>query len=553
MSAGTRAVKWFFKWKSSPRVVSLLIVLFVFLCALIVRHLGWLQLLEFQAYDLFIRHQPKAASSAPIVLVEMTEADIHSPSLDWPIYDDKLAELLRKLEADQPAVIGLDIWRDIPVPKNGVGIHEFNQVLQAHSNIVAIFTRGTRIGPPAILKSNLDRIAFNDNFIIDDKVESTIPKVRRSALFVNSPSGENFDAFPFRLATLYLQGKGIEPQPDPSDAKSFRLGKARFRPLQPDDGAYVGAATGEFQILLDFKCPDHFTRYSVGDALSGKIPPGTLRDKIVLVGISTQSVFDERVTPISRAQRGIELQAMTVNQLLRMALDGEKPLQFLNDWQEDAWVLLWCLVGGAIGYRVRSPWRFGPESLACLFAIGGIAWLAFSYGWWIPVAAPSVAYAPTALLVTSYIAFQQRSMRAVLMKLYSRHVSKEIAESIWANRESFLDGQRPLAQKLVVTVLFTDLKGFSTLSEQMEPARLYIWLNGYLGAMAQQIQNHGGVLKQFTGDGVLALFGVPVPHTTAVQQASDATAAVKCALAMGRQLVVLSRDWKKAGPPSVLD
>ena len=132
MSAGTRAVKWFFKWKSSPRVVSLLIVLFVFLCALIVRHLGWLQLLEFQAYDLFIRHQPKAASSAPIVLVEMTEADIHSPSLDWPIYDDKLAELLRKLEADQPAVIGLDIWRDIPVPKNGVGIHEFNQVLQAH-------------------------------------------------------------------------------------------------------------------------------------------------------------------------------------------------------------------------------------------------------------------------------------------------------------------------------------------------------------------------------------------------------------------------------------
>ncbi len=531
MSAGIRAVNWFSKLGSSPRVVSLLIVLFVFLCTLIARHLGWLQFLEFQAYDFFIRHQPKAATSAPIVLVEMSESDIHSPSLDWPIYDDKLAELLRKLEADQPAVIGLDIWRDIPVPKNGVGIHEFNQVLQAHSNIVAIFTRGTRIAPPTVLKSNLDRIAFNDNFIIDDKVESTIPKVRRSALFVNSPSGENFDAFPFRLAILYLQEKGIELQPDPSDAKSFRLGKARFRPLQPEDGAYVGAATGEL--------------------LTGKIPPGTLRDKIVLVGINSQSVFDERVTPISRAQRGIELQAMTVNQLMRMALDGEKLLQSLKDWQEDAWVFLWCFVGGAIGYRVRSPWRFGPESLACLFAIGGIAWLAFSYGWWIPVAAPVAAYAPTALLVTSYIAFQQRSMRAVLMKLYSRHVSKEIAESIWANRDSFLDGQRPLAQKLVVTVLFTDLKGFSTISEKMQPAQLYIWLNGYLGAMAQVIQNHGGVLKQFTGDGILALFGVPVPHTTRDQQASDATAAVKCALALGQRLVELRREWQEAGLPPV--
>src|SRR6266540_5550229 len=156
MSATTRAVKWLFKWKSSPRVVSLLIVLFVFCFTLIVRRFGWLQFLEFQAFDFFIRHQPKAATSDPIVLVEMTEADIHSPSLDWPIYDDKMAALLRNLEADQPAVIGLDIWRDNPVPKNGVGIQEFNQVLQAHSNIIAIFTRSNAlqgikgIAPPEV-------------------------------------------------------------------------------------------------------------------------------------------------------------------------------------------------------------------------------------------------------------------------------------------------------------------------------------------------------------------------------------------------------------------
>jgi adenylate cyclase len=137
------------------------------------------------------------------------------------------------------------------------------------------------------------------------------------------------------------------------------------------------------------------------------------------------------------------------------------------------------------------------------------------------------------------------------MKLYSRHVSKEIAESIWAHRDSFLEGHRPLAQKLVVTVLFTDLKGFSSISEKMEPPQLYGWLNGYLGAMAQVVQDHGGVLKQFTGDGILALFGVPVLHTTQDEQSSDAAAAVRCALAMGKRLVVLSRDWQAAGLPSV--
>src|ERR1043165_3615024 len=141
MSAGTRAVKWFSRLGSSPRAIALLIVLFVFLCALIIRHLGWLQSLDFQTYDFFIRHQPKSRTSDPIVLVEMTEADIHNSSLDWPIYDDKMAALLRNLEADHPAVIGLDIWRDMPVPKMGVGIQEFNQVLQAHSNIIAIFIR----------------------------------------------------------------------------------------------------------------------------------------------------------------------------------------------------------------------------------------------------------------------------------------------------------------------------------------------------------------------------------------------------------------------------
>ena len=555
MSAGISVATRLLKWKSSPRTISLLIVLLVFGVTLLVRHLGLLQFLEFHAYDFFIQRQPKAATSDPIVLVEMTEADIHSPALDYPIHDDKLAELLRKLAAGQPAAIGLDIWRDIPVPKSGVGLRQFNEVLLAHSNIVAIFTRTNAaspgIAPPLILATNYDRIAFNDNFPVDIEVDHTIPRVRRSALFVNSPSGESFDALPFHLALLYLNGKGIVPEADPEDPRAFRLGKARLRPLQPNDGAYVGAATGDFQFLLDYKCPDHFIRYSFSEVLTGSVPPEKFRDKIILVGMNSPSVSDERVTPVKRNHRGIELQAVTVNQLLRQALAGEKSLQFWNDWLEDFWVLLWCLVGAAIGYRVRSPWRFGPESAACLFILVGIVWLAFANGWWIPLAAPAVAYVPAALLVTSYVAFHQRSMRGVLMKLYSRHVSKEIAESIWENRESFLQGNRPLAQKLVVTVLFTDLKGFSTISEGMEPARLYIWLNGYLGAMAQVIQEHGGVLKQFTGDGVLALFGVPVPHTKLPEQASDATAAVRCALAMGRRLVELSHEWKLAGLPPV--
>src|SRR5438874_11979966 len=75
------------RWLSpSPRVVSLLIVLSVFVCAVTVRRLGMFQFLEFQVYYLFIQQAPKTATSDPIVLIEMTEADIQSPSLEWPPY-----------------------------------------------------------------------------------------------------------------------------------------------------------------------------------------------------------------------------------------------------------------------------------------------------------------------------------------------------------------------------------------------------------------------------------------------------------------------------------
>src|SRR4051812_33917633 len=110
-------------------------------------------------------------------------------------------------------------------------------------------------------------------------------------------------------------------------------------------------------MLIDFKQPEFFTRFSFVQALSGRIPPSELRGKIVIVGLNTQSVFDQSVTPLRRNHLGIEVQSLIVNQLLRMAIKGEKTLRFWNDWMEDGWLLLWCIAGGAIGYWVHVPLR----------------------------------------------------------------------------------------------------------------------------------------------------------------------------------------------------
>lgn len=554
----------------SSHTVSQLITLLVLMGILLIKHEGWLQFLEFHAYDYLIRKQPKAANTDPIVLVEMTEADIHSPSLDYPIHDDKLAELLTMLEHGGPSVIGLDIWRDIPVPRSGVGLEKLNATLTSFTNIIAIFTLDTvapdggvhlGISPPRALKGQFDRIAFNDNFLTDEGVENTTPKTRRSLLMAEDVVVEDrgakergtksYDSLPFKLATVHLGRRGIEmePPPKPRDPQSFKLGKVVFDAVRANDGAYVGADTNGTAIMLDFRSPTNFVRLSFSEVLAGKVRNGLLKDKIVLVGMNTPSVSDERVTPMNRQHRGIELQAQTVHQILRHALEGEEPLESWSDWAENAWILLWCAIGGAMGYWVRSPWLFAPVALACAACLAGIVWFAFAAGLWIPAIAPVAAFVPAATLVTSYISFHEKKERGQLMQLFSKQVSPDIAKALWDQRHEFLAGQRPRTQKLTATVLFTDLEGFSTTSEKLAPDLLMDWLNEYMETMATAIMSHQGVIEKYIGDAIMACFGVPLARTSQEEFATDARNAIRCALDMGRRMEALNVDWEKRGLP----
>ena len=537
------------KWKLSPHAVSLLISFGVFLSALLAQRLGLLQFLEFRAYDFFIRRQPVLATGDPIVLVEMTEDDIQSPTLDYPLTDEKFAELLKILEADQPAVVGLDMWRDIPVPKNGMHLKQFSDELLAHTNIIAIYTLGG-IAPPAVLMPYPARLGFNDNFPVDDRVEKTTPKVRRSMLYTQAESGQRLDAFPFRVASFYLEQRNIKPLFDTAAPDRFQLGRAQVRLLQPNDGPYVNADMAGGEMLLNFKHPLDFTRFSVSDALAGRIPKNSLRDKIVVIGINASSVSDKEATPISYNHLGIERQSLVILQLLRAALDGEKTLKYWPVWPEAGWMFGWCLLGGAIGYWIRSPLKFIALIATGLLIQVFITWQSFAAGWWIPLAAPVFAFLPAAALVTSYISFQEHRNRGQLMRLFSNQVSPDIAEALWDQREAFLAGNRPLSQKLTATVVFTDLKGFSSTSEGLEPADLMDWLNEYMEVMAGAVMKHGGVVEKYIGDSIMAVFGVPIPRASQEQIAGDARNSVRCALAMREEMDKLNVLWKERGLPA---
>jgi adenylate cyclase len=295
----------------------------------------------------------------------------------------------------------------------------------------------------------------------------------------------------------------------------------------------------------------------VGEVLAGRADPAVFRGRIVLVGTMAESVKDNFYTPFSRGLEneqhmpGVVVHAQIAGQLLRAALDGERPMLSPPEWQEWLWILGWSVAGGLVGLWVRSPWRFAVGVVWGLATLGAVAYAAFLVRWWVPIVPAALAWVATSAVVTAYASYRESVDRGLLMKLFSKHVAKEVAEAIWAQREEFLDGNRPRPQRLVATAFFCDLTGFTSVSEKIGPEGLIDWLNELMGPMTQEISRHGGVVRQYAGDAIVAVFGIPVPRTSEAEIRADAAAAIQCALAMERRLLELNQAWRARERPVV--
>jgi len=370
--------------------------------------------------------------------------------------------------------------------------------------------------------------------------------VRRGVLFLDDGTN-TFRCLALQLALSYLDTKGIQMEPVAANPNYFRLGKTVFRPFEANDGAYVNADAAGYQLLLDFKGPKKFQTYTLSQTLSGQIPPGALRNKIILIGDTAESKMDYFVTPIEYQHPGLVVHALMLNQLLRAALDGDRPLRIWQEWKEISWILAWCLLGTVIGCWVRSPWKFVLLTGVCLLALGGCAWWGFQWGWWVLSAAPATAFLLSAIMVVSYVSYYEKTQQGVVMSLFSKHVSREVAETIWARRDAFLDSGKLRAQEATATVLFSDLKGYSSLSEQLGPSGVMDWLNEYMNATTRAVIDNGGVVHKYFGDSLMAVFGVPLIRTTEREIKQDAINAVRCALAMEKALFRLNKQWSEKG------
>lgn len=516
-------------------------------CLLSVRQLGGLQPLELASYDLMVRLRPDRATDPRVLIVAITESDIKAQKR-WPLSDLTIATALQKLQQFHPSVIGLDVYRDLPqVPGTTALAKQLQQ-----PNVIAITkvqdADDLGVDPPPGVPD--DRIGFNDIATDPDGV------IRRGLLFVDTDN-TTLHSFSLRLALVYLQQQDISPQAGLLNPSNLQLGKTEFIPWEATSGQYQTVDAKGYQILLNYRARSQVAQQvTLTQVLNGAIDPSWVNGKIVLIGTTARSAKDRFLTPYSTAEQqtasmpGVVIHAQMVSQFLDAAFNQQPLFWFWSHWAESIWIGVWVMLGASLAWFIRHPLGLCLAITLTNTIVLGTCYTFFLYQGWVPTATPVMGVIVVAILVVSYRAQQAQRQQIMMMKLLGQNTSPEIATALWQSRDRLLKSGKLPGQRLTATMLFTDIRNFSTLSEQMPPEHLLDWLNEYLSAITEEVKANQGIINKFTGDGLLAVFGVPINRVTLIEVAQDARLAVRCALAMSDRLQALNQDWQQRHLPS---
>lgn len=282
------------------------------------------------------------------------------------------------------------------------------------------------------------------------------------------------------------------------------------------------------RILLPFiGPPGKFRVVSAADVLSGAVPSESFRDQIVFVGGTAATFRDQYHVPTSGAalMSGIEIQATLANALL----SGK----YLSELPSGYGALVCLLLALAIGLSIPlMRVRTGLVVVGAIVAGYAVALtIAAYFGLFLPFVNPLLAIIAAYVAVNVYRYIMVNRERHELRSAFEKYVSPSVITSVMSHPESLVLG----GERRRMTVLFSDLRGFTTLSEHMDASQIVSILNGYLNAMTEIVFEEHGVLDKYMGDAVMAFWGAPVDDK------HHAERAIRTAIRMRDRIVELNR------------
>jgi adenylate cyclase len=289
------------------------------------------------------------------------------------------------------------------------------------------------------------------------------------------------------------------------------------------------------RLLVNYRGPVRTYPYvSFANAALKKFPPGTFKDKIVLVGASATGIGDLRATPFGGIDfPGTEIHANVIDNILNQQFIAQGGMQALTDV---GFILLFGIPLGIWLAMVQPRWMI--LGLAFLFPFAGIVYWAFLQGWWLNFIVPAVfVLIPNVSLVALYRVLIEEQEKRKVRGAFQQYVSPEVI------RRLLSDPERVKPRKTEVTVLFSDIRGFTTISETLDAQTLADLLNGYLTEMTRIIFRHQGTLDKYIGDAVMAIWGAPF------DEPNHAERCCLSAVSMLARLSELQVQWRAQDSP----
>jgi adenylate cyclase len=483
--------------------------------------------LDLAARDNMMRVRGVRPPSGNVVIVAIDDESFGWTGYQWPWPRSYLAQIVDAVNKGGARVVALDIFLSEPDkdPAGDVALAKALSESQAAVLDMEIYLAEPEAGitgvvvrkPQSIYLDAKDGLGIASIFQDKDAITRRI-----LAYYYSEYDQTNYYNWAFEAARLY---KGAaEPTAPSNDELTFDGGAV---PLQSQ------------KMIVDFAGPagtyPTYSAYQVvlGDVL--EMNPDAFKDKVVLIGATSVSLHDVYPTPFS-AQKptpGVEIIANAIDTIL----GG----QFLR--QTPLWAALLLILGmAALAVLITRNQRPGRTIL--LLTAGMLAYVLIAYfifvirGLYLPVAGPEAMLFLGVVLPTLEQAVSQELEKRRVHNLFTRFISPEMVNQMIATQDL-----NSLNKRANVSILFSDIRGFTTLSEKLSPEEVVGMLNPYLEVMTDIIHQHGGTVDKYEGDAIIAFFGEPVAY------ADHAARAVQTAIDMRKGLLDLGRRWEREERP----
>jgi len=543
---------------------------------------GWAARLDHPIHDLVAGLvEPHAEHADQVTVILVDDDSLLRLGERWPLSRSTWARFFRAMAAHSPAVVGVDAWFEVPAPRDrvemaldladrirddGLDVLPEGVTLADDLEIQAARLDGDRQLGAAIadlgtvLLGVVCQLATDSALAADRRGEMVPLDVDR-----DRPMALRCGALASSIAPLVAAARGqggLQVLRDEDGvvrryAYAFGSGRhaypslalAAVRTARPDRAASLTAramdADDGTPLLRQLRERDlrtlHFADLLEAEA-EGSALEDALRDRIVLVGVSAKGTEDLVDTSLERQVPGVYVHAAAVVALLDDALVRSTGAPIRNALILGLlWLLLLVVVGPRIA-RTQVVVALGLAS-AILWSVASVMLL--ERGLWLDVAPLLIGYlawVASRLLIRYQELEAARRQAATIRDAFSHYLADEVIESLVADPERLQLG----GQRLEITAFFSDIAGFTGISEQMEPADLIALLNESLGAMTAVILEEGGIVDKYIGDAIVAIFGAPLP------QDDHAARATRAAIRCQEVIDALTPVWRGRGWPEIL-